>query len=43
MAGLGIIYVDYPTFTRVPKSSFYWYRDFIAATRRASLQSAARS
>ena len=29
----GIVYVDYPTLERVPKSSFYWYRDFIAARR----------
>jgi beta-glucosidase len=29
----GIVYVDYPTLARIPKSSFYWYRDFIAATR----------
>ena len=28
----GVIYVDYPTLERIPKSSFYWYRDFIAAT-----------
>jgi beta-glucosidase len=27
----GIVYVDYPTLERVPKDSFYWYRDFIAA------------
>jgi beta-glucosidase len=33
----GIVYVDYPTLERVPKSSFYWYRDLIAgATRPAS-------
>ncbi len=29
----GIVYVDYPTLARVPKSSFYWYRDFIASQR----------
>ena len=29
----GIVYVDYPTLERVPKDSFYWYRDFIAAQR----------
>ncbi|MGZ4402698.1 MAG: GH1 family beta-glucosidase [Gaiellaceae bacterium] len=28
----GLVYVDYPTLERIPKSSFYWYRDFIAAT-----------
>jgi hypothetical protein len=27
----GIVYVDYPTLERVPKDSFYWYRDFIAS------------
>jgi beta-glucosidase len=37
----GIVYVDYPTLARIPKSSFYWYRDFIAATREASLEPAA--
>jgi beta-glucosidase len=29
----GIVYVDYPTLERVPKSSAHWYRDFIAAQR----------
>jgi beta-glucosidase len=29
----GLVYVDYPTLERIPKSSFYWYRDRIAATR----------
>jgi beta-glucosidase len=29
----GLIYVDYPTLERVPKDSFYWYRDFIAGQR----------
>jgi beta-glucosidase len=32
----GIVYVDYPTLERVPKSSFYWYRDFIAGQRNGS-------
>jgi beta-glucosidase len=27
----GIVYVDYPTLERIPKSSFYWYRDLISA------------
>ena len=27
----GIVYIDYPTLGRVPKDSFYWYRDFIAS------------
>ncbi len=31
----GIVFVDYPTLERVPKDSFYWYRDFIAARRDA--------
>ena len=31
----GIVYVDYPTLERVPKDSFYWYRDFIASRRGA--------
>jgi beta-glucosidase len=31
----GIVYVDYPTLERVPKTSFYWYRDFIARLPRA--------
>jgi beta-glucosidase len=31
----GIVYVDYPTLERVPKDSFYWYRDFIASPRPA--------
>jgi beta-glucosidase len=29
----GLIYIDYATLERVPKGSFYWYRDFIAAER----------
>jgi beta-glucosidase len=37
----GIVYVDYPTLARIPKSSFYWYRDFIAAATRASQPSPA--
>jgi beta-glucosidase len=31
----GLVYVDYPTLERVPKDSFYWYRDFVASARRA--------
>jgi beta-glucosidase len=31
----GIVYVDYPTLERVPKDSFYWYRDHIAGRRRS--------
>ena len=29
----GLVYVDYATLERVPKGSFYWYRDYIAAQR----------
>ena len=29
----GIVYVDYETLERVPKDSYHWYRDLIAATR----------
>jgi beta-glucosidase len=29
----GVVYVDYPTQERIPKSSFGWYRDLIAAAR----------
>jgi beta-glucosidase len=29
----GIVYVDYATLERVPKASYRWYRDFIAAQR----------
>ncbi|HVW18482.1 MAG TPA: GH1 family beta-glucosidase [Solirubrobacteraceae bacterium] len=29
----GIVYVDYPTSTRIPKASALWYRDLIAAAR----------
>jgi beta-glucosidase len=39
----GIVYVDYPTLERVPKASFAWYRDFIAAQRAASGAEEARS
>jgi beta-glucosidase len=30
----GIVYVDYPTLDRVPKDSFYWYRDLIGSRPR---------
>ena len=32
----GIVYVDYPTLERVPKASYRWYRDFIAASRNGN-------
>jgi len=31
----GIVYVDFPTLGRVPKDSFYWYRDLLASRRSA--------
>jgi len=31
----GIVYIDYPTLERVPKDSFYWYRDLIRTRRDA--------
>jgi beta-glucosidase len=37
----GIVYIDYPTLERVPKDSFYWYRDFVASHRDAPLPSPA--
>ena len=30
----GLVYVDYPTLSRIPKDSFYWYRNVIAEQRR---------
>lgn len=33
----GLVYVDYPTQERVPKDSFFWYRDLIAANRSATV------
>lgn len=30
----GLVYVDYPTLARIPKDSFYWYRNVIAEQRR---------
>ena len=37
----GLVYVDYPTLERVPKGSFYWYRDLIAAQQPATEDSEA--
>jgi len=31
----GLVYIDYPSLERVPKDSFYWYRDFVASRRGA--------
>jgi len=36
----GLVYVDYATLERIPKGSFYWYRDFIAAQRDAAEEAA---
>jgi beta-glucosidase len=36
----GLVYVDYPTLERIPKQSYRWYRDFIAAQHAASRQPA---
>jgi beta-glucosidase len=33
----GLVFVDYPTLERIPKDSFYWYRDLIARTRGVTL------
>ena len=38
----GIVYVDFDTLERVPKDSFAWYRDFIAAQRAARVVAADR-
>jgi beta-glucosidase len=38
----GLVYIDYHTLERVPKGSFYWYRDYIATQReRAGAEAAA--
>lgn len=37
----GIVYVDYPTQTRIPKDSAHWYRDFIAAQAGTATDAAA--
>ena len=29
----GLVYVDFETLERVPKASYHWYRDVIAAQR----------
>jgi len=34
----GIIYVDYDDYTRHPKDSFYWYRNYIAKQKKLPLQ-----
>jgi beta-glucosidase len=39
----GLVYVDYETLERVPKSSFAWYRDLIASGRLPQLERAARA
>ncbi len=35
----GLVYVDYATLERIPKGSFYWYRDYIAAQRAGAADS----
>jgi beta-glucosidase len=35
----GIVYVDYATLERVPKASYGWYREYIAAQRSAARRS----
>ena len=37
----GIVFIDYPTLERVPKSSYAWYRDFIAAQRNGQFAAGA--
>jgi beta-glucosidase len=37
----GLVYIDYATLERVPKGSFYWYRDFIEETRGQAAEAAA--
>ena len=36
----GLVYVDFETLERVPKSSFYWYRDLIARVTSGALADA---
>ena len=36
----GLVYVDYPTLRRIPKDSYCWYRDLIAAGRPEPASSA---
>ena len=31
----GLVYVDYPTLERIPKDSFFWYRDMIGRRKLA--------
>ncbi len=38
----GLVHVDFATLRRTPKSSFSWYRDFIAAQRAADGRPSAR-
>ena len=39
----GLVYVDYPTLERIPKDSFYWYRDLISRSVATSNQSGSGS
>jgi beta-glucosidase len=36
----GLLYVDFPTLERIPKSSFYWYRDVIGSRTVPELEPA---
>jgi beta-glucosidase len=38
----GLVYVDYPTLARIPKASFAWYRDLIAAKKSRAVEAQAR-
>jgi beta-glucosidase len=38
----GLVYIDYPTLERIPKSSFYWYRDHIARVTSRVMADATR-
>jgi beta-glucosidase len=39
----GLVYVDFPTLERIPKESFYWYRDFISKQRTGKATELARA
>jgi beta-glucosidase len=31
----GLVYVDYESLTRIPKDSYFWYRDVVASSGRS--------
>jgi beta-glucosidase len=39
----GLVYVDYPTLARIPKASFAWYRDLIAARKNGGVNASRRA